>query len=313
MSLHNGPNIPINEPLLVKYLAGEASPDEAMAIDDWLQLPENRQTFERLSGVWTAAGEGSPWQPPDVDREWHVQTARRPVKRRIPLLLYAAAAMVAVFFGAGLVYWMQRTPAAVVYTTASTEQVKVLPDSSAMTLGPHAEAAYRAADGKRILSLKGSGYFEVKADPGHPFAVEAGQLRIEVIGTRFRVAQEKDSITVTVDEGAVRVVSPDDSLVVRTGMQAVYVASQRRLELLPVAVVRSLTFHNASLLEVATTLEASYGIKVVLTDVRIGDCQLSTSFTDKPVAYVAEVIAASLGLQYRLEGGTLYFDGDACL
>src|SRR5580698_7445954 len=49
MSTHNH----IDADLLGRYLAGEASPEEALAIDDWISgSVENRRFFEEVSLIW---------------------------------------------------------------------------------------------------------------------------------------------------------------------------------------------------------------------------------------------------------------------
>jgi transmembrane sensor len=47
-------NIEINDELIVRYLVGEAAPDEAIALDDWLADPANRSHFEEVKEVWDA-------------------------------------------------------------------------------------------------------------------------------------------------------------------------------------------------------------------------------------------------------------------
>ncbi|MDF3068351.1 MAG: hypothetical protein K0R38_3952 [Polyangiaceae bacterium] len=52
---------------------------------------------------------------------------------------------------------------------------------------------------------------------GSPFVVQAGEVRVEVIGTRFRVVREGDAARVSVQEGVVRVSSRGQSVRVLAG------------------------------------------------------------------------------------------------
>ena len=48
----NSTNNKLTPELLGKYLAGEASPEEAIQIDEWLADPENRKEYEETLHVW---------------------------------------------------------------------------------------------------------------------------------------------------------------------------------------------------------------------------------------------------------------------
>lgn len=52
---------------------------------------------------------------------------------------------------------------------------------------------------------------------GSPFVVQAGEVRVEVIGTRFRVVREGDTARVSVQEGVVRVSSRGQSVKLLAG------------------------------------------------------------------------------------------------
>ncbi|KYP12976.1 DUF4974 domain-containing protein [Flavihumibacter sp. CACIAM 22H1] len=56
--------------LLSKYLSGEASPEEAMALDEWVNAsPENKTTFEEYFKLYEAAGRPG-YTLPDTSTAW---------------------------------------------------------------------------------------------------------------------------------------------------------------------------------------------------------------------------------------------------
>ncbi|BCP52141.1 iron dicitrate transporter FecR [Kaistia sp. 32K] len=79
-----------------------------------------------------------------------------------------------------------------------------LPDGSLTTLGPDSAIAIAFSDARRgIVLLKGMSFFDVTADTGRPFQVEAGDLTATARGTAFDVSSDAGIVSVSVDEGLV--------------------------------------------------------------------------------------------------------------
>ena len=58
--------------IMVKYLAGEAGPQEEKQLKNWIESsPENAEEFERFKKVWEATGIEPDEFQPDVDRAWN--------------------------------------------------------------------------------------------------------------------------------------------------------------------------------------------------------------------------------------------------
>lgn len=97
----------------------------------------------------------------------------------------------------------------------------ILPDGSKVTL--NAESSLRFAvdmhrQKKRIVELKGEGYFEVAKDTKHPFVVNSNQQEIQVLGTVFNVnSYRTDRSQTTLLEGSVLV---NQKQKLRPGQQA---------------------------------------------------------------------------------------------
>ena len=74
--MEQGPNITIDESLVGRYLAGEASPEEAIAVDEWRERSaDNRARFEELVTLWEQASAGNSWKPPDDTSAWRQLSA----------------------------------------------------------------------------------------------------------------------------------------------------------------------------------------------------------------------------------------------
>lgn len=117
----------------------------------------------------------------------------------------AASLMLAVGFGT-----FGGGPAGQPVSTAIAQtRVLTLADGSRVTLGPSSRIATRIdAKGRRVTLLSGEAFFEVAHDTSRPFWVEAGDARIQVVGTKFDVNRTGGRVQVSVLEGVVRVHEP---------------------------------------------------------------------------------------------------------
>lgn len=141
-----------------------------------------------------------------------------------PLVLQASAAAVAfALVGGAWLGWnhWQRLPLfEQAYAAARGQQLTVhLPDAGGPAASPgsslHLDTATRARvrlyrDRREVQLQDGQAMFAVASDPRRPFQVEAGALRITVLGTRFSVRHTATGLNagatvVAVEEGHVRV------------------------------------------------------------------------------------------------------------
>ncbi len=318
-------HITITDELLVKFLAGDAGPDEAMAIGEWLEVPANAVAFRQLQDTWEASGPGKPYQAPNVPAEWDrwQQSQQSPHSIRSIWLRWVAAAAVVLLAGSAWLLLREGTlPAddtAVTFESASVIQDHSLPDGSLATLPPNSKILWsQTTEGNRTAILSGNGAFAVKADPEHPFIVYANPLIIRVLGTAFEIKRYRDSITVDVSEGSVMAIGKLDSTMLKAGMHAVYFLATHRFAIaqkLSPGVVPSKTifeFNDTPLGEAIKIISAAYGVPLALDNPALANCRINTSFNDKPLDYVLTVITESLRLEYRKAHDTVYIYGNAC-
>lgn len=88
-----------------------------------------------------------------------------------------------------------------------------LPDGSSLLLDALSSAQVQYFATRRAVQLaQGAAFFQVERDPERPFTVQAGGVRVTVLGTRFGVelgtgASGQERVTVQVESGRVRVES----------------------------------------------------------------------------------------------------------
>ncbi|RDC56656.1 FecR family protein [Pedobacter chinensis] len=114
-----------------------------------------------------------------------------------------------------------------ILSTAKGETYQVrLPDGSIVYLNAASSLTYAASlieRGKRVVRLRGEGYFEIFKDKSHPFVVKMDEQEVEVLGTHFNINAYEDekNIKTTLIEGSVKVNSKKVEQVIKPGQQAV--------------------------------------------------------------------------------------------
>lgn len=176
----------------------------------------------------------------------------------------AAAALVVLVAGAGLLYrqqqaasgaiavYQQRVHATAValrerINTGDTPMTVLLSDGSVVTLGANSRLSYPAtlAGTTRTVYLSGEAFFDVVKNPDKPFLVYANETVTKVLGTSFlvRAYASTPDVTVTVKTGRVSVYARQvyenavqagltriKGVVLTPNQEAVYVQQQERFD-----------------------------------------------------------------------------------
>jgi transmembrane sensor len=131
--------------------------------------------------------------------------------------------------GGQFIYDVQQPTTGITYNTLNTPrggQFRItLPDGTNVWLNAASSLRYPTAfiGKERAVEITGEAYFEVAKNASMPFRLKvAGQIDIEVLGTSFNVTayKEEPSIKATLIEGAIRMRTKDQSLVLSPGQQA---------------------------------------------------------------------------------------------
>jgi transmembrane sensor len=243
----------IDVEVLLRYLVGQSSPEEAEAIQAWMRDSEqNRRTVTALARALPVPGALA--EPPDEDAMWRRISARlRGDRARLALhrgeavgagrsvrampsswrtsWVTAGAAAAVVCVAAGAWYLNLTSPSTTRGPTASREHAYVtrrgeratvrLPDGTHVLLDAESSLRFAGDFGAaaRDVFLDGQAYFDVVHHDSLPFRVHAGRVVARDVGTQFVVrAYRGDSVTdVAVESGRVAVTRRSDSLVVTRG------------------------------------------------------------------------------------------------
>ncbi|MBL8631086.1 MAG: FecR domain-containing protein [Rhodospirillaceae bacterium] len=273
--------------------AKEPSEAEWIAFTEWLEVnPRHRLAYdivdftcaetEQHATALESALHDSDALPPQRAPWWalpSLQSRRFAAVMGIVVIGVAAAAL---NWTTGLGPAANTPAAAMVQTTNIGERRDVqLTDKTSVVLnsGTRIAVAYDQAFRKVTLE-NGEAFFDVVPDASRPFVVDLGHAQVRVVGTAFNILRHKNSVTVTVTRGAVKVLptagksadagfgedlAPGDQLIYADG-QATPV--RRKVDVANVTAWREgrLVFESAALSQVVEDLNRYYPEKAINCD-----------------------------------------------
>ena len=154
-----------------------------------------------------------------------------------------------------------------------------LPDGTVVTLNGGSKLTYPTlfAGKERCVSLSGEGFFEVAKDAEHPFLVNADNLSVKVLGTKFGFKSYKDDnqTIVTLKEGLVKAMPSNkeavNGIVLRPNQQLVLDNRTGEFQCRNVNTAEYLSwkegvlyFRDTTLDEIAKILERKFNVKILI-------------------------------------------------
>ncbi|SHG89297.1 FecR family protein [Flavobacterium fluvii] len=157
---------------------------------------------------------------------------------------------------------------------------------------------------KREVFLEGEAFFDVTKDKAHPFVVNADDVRVKVLGTKFNVssyAEDKTVNTVLV-EGSVALGSsekPADRTMLKPGFKGAFDKSGTAVFSLEKVDTKQYTnwmkgeiaFKGIGFKEIARKLERTYNVSITNNNKELDDVKFSGSF-DRNIESINEVMDA---------------------
>jgi transmembrane sensor len=306
----------VDEDLIAKYLSGEATPEEAIALSDWLETPANKVRFEELEDTWNRANPSRKVRTVNREMAWRKVQPSRSIGFSIGI---AASIMLVLLVGAWLLVNSPADAKLSVVTADSTRDI-ILIDKSRVTLYRNTSIEFPEQfkrDKREVKLVSGEAFFSVAKDPAKPFIVHASFTDIKVVGTQFNVSMKGDEIEVAVSEGRVLVMSSADSVYLDAGSAARFAINKKATPTTTdpntwAYASRTLDFHDTPLRDVINTLEKTYGCEISLADERASTCKFSGHFNDEPVEKVLLFMSQTTTLTLEQNGKVFILQGEGC-
>ncbi|HRG59683.1 MAG TPA: FecR family protein [Bacteroidia bacterium] len=317
------------ETLISKFLAGEASPEEAMLLEDWkLNNPKNMEKFIQCQKIFALANKQATKLQYNKTKAWkniqlHIKHETKVISfyQNYKTLLGLAASILII---AGVYFFLKNQSSTLEisnHIVSAQNKVKHLElnENSRIDLAIGSQLIYDNNFGKtnRNVKLNGSAYFTVKHNETLPFIVDLGNVYVKDLGTKFEIklSADTDSIHIKVDEGIVLLFdSASNAIEITASERALYIKSTKQLitnnQLLGYDV--NLNFENTKLSAVIAQLEEKFVAKIILANPKLNNCQISAKFKDEDLATILAVITETLGLTYEKQNNEFIIKGEAC-
>ena len=189
-----------------------------------------------------------------------------------------------------------------------------LEDGSVITLGAKSKIQTEfTATRRQVTLLDGEAFFDVAKDPNRPFFVAAQDTLVRVVGTKFDVKRSADIVHISVLEGVVEVMKPNnieetlsaartDDIEKQVLTAGERVSAARRVALPQVRQVEQaepgswrqgrLAYEDASLAEIVADLNRYHDRPVRIASYDVGDLRSTLAFQTTEIDQVFDVMAA---------------------
>lgn len=168
----------------------------------------------------------------------------------------------------------------------------------------------------RQVFVKGEAYFEVTKDSLHPFIVNADQLNVKVLGTKFNVHAygEDNTAEVVLVEGAVGLSTEkeDRSVVLSPGQMGSFDKVNQGISTAPVVtdiytswMQGKLVFRDMPFENILKKLERHYDVTIINTNPKLAKEKFNASFDAMTVAKVFESLNRYHGIKYTVTKDTI--------
>lgn len=337
----------IDESLLVKYLAGEATEAETKQLEEWLQDDENRKEFDSLKSLWEETGEYIPLPEVDVDSAWANVEKRielpveEPIVRRlderklgqkssINWFLRVAAVIIPLAV-ATLTVWQYTVRNGkgemLVWETKDSAEHKILPDGSKVTLAANSHFEYPEKFGskRRRIVLEGEAFFEIKRDVPRPFIVHTQEADVRVLGTKFNVNTKgrSDATEVVVERGKVAFYLSDKEkkqyVELKRGEKAALDKAKEEITKSEAVEVgyyshktKTLVFEDTEMDVVVEVLNSVFHTNIIILNEEITKCRLTSKFENKDIKSILDIIGSVFDWEIKYGIDSTSIEGYNC-
>ncbi|MBB4804681.1 hypothetical protein HNP37_004778 [Flavobacterium nitrogenifigens] len=218
-----------------------------------------------------------------------------------------------------LVYTKAFAEGALVYNTLKIPYGKKfevqLSDGTVVHLNSGTSLRYPVQFGKnkrREVYLTGEAYFEVSKDKAHPFTVNAQEVNVEVLGTKFNVDSytNNTSTDVVLVEGKVSLYKQQktNQVYLTPGLKGSNLKGQDAISTEQVNtdyytawVKGSLVFKNASFADIIKKLERQYNVTFINRNKTLGKEIFNARFDNEPIEVVLKYFSDSYKIDYQID------------
>ena len=319
------------ERLIIGYFSDDLSLEELRELQEWRNAsPENEAQFLAMQEVWTSSADVFDEHDGAYKRFLtYAGDMQGPIRRKKQLqVAWKSVATVVVLFLVSYVMLQIGGKQKDVLLANDTQievsrgsQVKTtLPDGTEVWLNADSRLTYSQDFGinNRDIHLIGEGYFEVAHNKNLPMTVYAGDLQINVIGTKFNVRNRLDDreTTVSLLEGSVSIVSSvaqSEKITIEPNQKIFFNRENGDFHLTDVVArytiewTKGYLFYDEEMLsDIARDLERNYDVRITVHP-DVADLRLYGRFNMKTMSaeQITSILASTGGIGYSVTGGEI--------
>ncbi len=329
--------------LIHKKSTNELTSDEHQLLESLLENKENQLLAQQIEATWEKSLDYQKDFTPNVEFGLSKLKARMneekttspkvvPLRNRRSWLRIAAA--VAILIVGGLFTFSQLNRGMDWQNVAVTDITNdlTLADGSKIAINSASEFEYPTEFSKeeRRVKLKGEAFFDIAKNPEKPFIIEAGDLRIRVLGTSFNVRNygNESLAEITVRSGRVEVTHKNGGFTKILEANDQLTFDKKRLKVRDVSKDNNLNalgwwsgklvFTNEKTSRVKQAIERTYDVELEFTSSSVLNCPftLTNDIKSEGIEKVLEGLQVVLAIdkikkvsdkKYQLIGGQCNF------
>ncbi len=329
------------EILIAAFLRGEAGPEKAMQVQDWVNYSaENKQHFLELEKLYTLTHKESSFDTSNIDGSW-TKISKKTVKESVRTIHFnrnkflLALAAILVLALLTTTFWLNKTGSSTISSGTKTMNNKEIEKLSRTLMAVSGVESFTLSDKSniklskgsrlvldknfnrkdRVLQLEGSGEFQVVHDETKPFILSVNKLKIIDIGTLFRVESNPDTVKIVVDEGAVELRLNGQVILMNAGDSAFYVIQKDFISRYSKKKDRKnkvFEFDGTSLKEVASILSEFFERPIFIKDKEIESCTLTVRFKNENLMTILDVIKELMDIEVVNNNQVIELYGKGC-
>lgn len=306
--------------VLQRYFEHRGTTEEAEAVIRWLATSDGQKFYERyleqqIQRSPTFQLLGVRLDEEQALRKTYARIARREKAKQRRRWLGWAAACVLLIVGGWLTDSLSDATQVVQTAFGETRHI-TLEDGTQVVLNANSTLRYDREDLREVW-LDGEAYFRVTHTIEHDtFRVHTADLAVNVLGTAFNVHTRHEATSVVLNEGKVtlELTQSDDigPLGMEPGERVSFSQKTKSLEKDYVDPQNytawtegAILFDHTSLREIATLLEDTYGVRVVVADPQLLKKELSGQ-VDLQLNIIITLLEKSFGLEITRQEDTIF-------
>ena len=310
----------MNDDLLIKYIIGTSSKDEAKAIENWIGTSEaNNIYYNDFLKVWQHNRNKSENTEINVNEAWQRflnyrdrETATTAPKRSVKLKAWGTTMAAAAVLLITLTTYFFISNRQIAYFSKDEVASMTLPDNSTIVLNKASSLHYtkRFNKNERSVNLSGEAFFDVTKDKYKPFKVVVDDIEVVVVGTSFNIRSSEELTEVVVESGIVKVLEknknytlyPNDKLIVDKKTKSISISRTKSI-LYQYYRTNIFICDHTPLSEIAKELSLAYDVTIQIDNELLKNQPLSNKFSkDEPIENILKIIAETMNAQVQKRG-----------